>query len=99
MKSIVLAAALAVLSVCAAHAQQSLVPCTVISAEEAERQLSENHGEVLRNSGLDARGSIVVVWANPETGSWTLALVDATGTACIVGFGEFWQEYEPEPNL
>jgi hypothetical protein len=50
--------------------------------------LSERYGERRVMSGLNPDGTLVQMFANPETGTWTALIVQPIGTACMVASGE-----------
>ena len=57
--------------------------------EQAERLLSEKHGESPRFAGLvEDASSLFMVWLNETTGTWTLIVVRPDGVACLVGHGQ-----------
>ena len=62
--------------------------------------LAEDFGEVRRGSGLtyedDAPVAAVEVYANPETGTWTMLTALPTGEACITAFGRNWSDAGPK---
>lgn len=52
-------------------------------------KLSGQFGEVAQAAGLSEAG-IVSVYANPDTGTWTLVLFKADQSACLMASGEAW---------
>ena len=78
----------------AAHAQAD---CR--SAPEMAEFLAAGYGETPVASGLTMDGSLLVVFSNPETGSWTVVTVDPSGLACMrSGGGEFTVIPQGEPT-
>lgn len=76
----------AFLAMCSpAHAQQGALcgPAASILA-----QLAQNHGEEIAFRGLAGNGTMALVFANPETGSWTWLVVRPDGVACLALAGE-----------
>lgn len=59
----------------------------------AER-LAERYAEARVGRGLGADGRLLEVWASPETGSWTVLLVAASGTACLVASGQGYERMD-----
>jgi hypothetical protein len=66
-----------------AHAQQQ---CAVRT--DIVEGLAERYGERQMMSGLNPDGSMVQIFANVETGTWTALVVEANGMACLVAAGE-----------
>ena len=64
-------------------------------------KLAEKFGEHLTGAGVDANGSMVSVFSNPESGSWTMAVTRPEGTSCVVSSGEGWayeRSESPKPK-
>ncbi len=80
-----LAAALALAAPAAAQAAQC-VPRAVALATLAER-----HGETRRGIGLDARGTVMEVFA-AEGGGWTILVTRPDGTSCLVASGTGYED-------
>lgn len=58
----------------------------------------EEYGETLQSMGLNTNG-VVELYANPETGTWTIIVTSPEGVTCPVGAGESWQNVAPlEPQ-
>lgn len=57
--------------------------------------LADKYGEQKTNAGLTGQ-QVMEVYANPETGTWTVLMVNANGLACMVAAGEIWLTFEPE---
>lgn len=57
------------------------VPCTRdIPALKAELETKYGESRMLSTS---TDGAAVDIWANPETGTWTIVLYRVDGTACV----------------
>lgn len=84
-KALILAALVSplALSMCTApaFAQQNCAERAVI----ADR-LSSDYGEQQQSMGLSA-GGIVEIWANTDTGSWTILVTEPSGLSCLVASG------------
>lgn len=92
-----IAAAFAVACMLLASAQlASAQSPKCIPREKAEKQLAEKYGETRRAGGL-ARGTIVEMWANDETGTWTVTITRPDGMTCLAADGQAYREYEPTP--
>lgn len=62
----------------AAHAQDICA-----ETETVHGALAEKFGEQRIWHGLTASGSIVEIWINPETGSWTALQTYPDGQSCV----------------
>lgn len=65
-------------------AQAQTVPCLPLPLVA---QIAEENGSspAVRASLID--GGTVIVWANAETGSWTLTVTRPDGITCLIGAG------------
>ena len=78
--------ALAALLACPAFAQvRNCAP----RADVIER-LEERYGETVQGVGL-ARQGAVEIFANTETGSWTITLTHPSGITCLVAAGRNYE--------
>lgn len=55
-----------------------------------EDRLRNTFGESLQSRGV-MQGAILEMWANTETGAWTLIITRPDGLACVAGAGEAFQ--------
>lgn len=85
-----------------AAAQQAPSACLPQVAALAE-QLGKQFGETLVSAGVDAGGSLVQVYSNKDSGTWTIAVTLPSGPTCIVSSGEGWARGQtaaaPKPGL
>lgn len=63
--------------------------------DEVLAKVASTYEEVLQGGGLAADGnkqltSAVEMYANEETGTWTLLRMTPDGMACLVAYGQFW---------
>lgn len=77
--------ALAALFAIPAYAQQNCAPY-----EHVKSRLAEKYGETRQSIGT-ARTQTVEVYANLETGTWTVVVTSINGTACFVSAGQNFQ--------
>jgi hypothetical protein len=56
--------------------------------DSAREQLADRFGERVIVMGLSASGALMELWANPDTGTWTLTATNAAGLTCVIGSGE-----------
>ena len=54
-------------------------------------RLAERFGETRRAMGLAAAGAMEV-FANAETGTWTITVTRPDGRMCLVASGRHWEE-------
>jgi hypothetical protein len=61
--------------------------------------LADQHGESRQTIGMDGQGSVVEMFANVESGTWTLVVTFPDGRTCVVTSGTHfeWIDAEPEP--
>ncbi len=81
-----LAAALALAAPAAAAQAAQCMPRAVALAA-----LTERHGETRRGIGLDARGTVMEVFA-AEGGGWTVLVTRPDGTSCLVASGTGYED-------
>ncbi len=53
-------------------------------------QLDAKYGETRRSMGLSGN-SVVELYANEKTGSWTILITSPQGTACMLAAGQAFQ--------
>lgn len=62
-------------------------------------ELSSAYGESRDSVGL-SRHEMIEIWRSNATGTWSILIVDAEGTACLVAAGVDYQELrEPAPPV
>lgn len=61
------------------------------------QQLEESYGETRVGVGVDRSGPIVEIFANRETGTWTLMITRADGVSCLIAAGDAWHTMAPRP--
>lgn len=65
---------------------------------DVSAHLAEKYGEAVAVRGLDAAGNAIVMFANPDTGTWTAFIVTPDGNACRVADGVAFEYHKPKPN-
>ena len=58
-------------------------------------RLASKYGEVFAGGGLRDSSTVFEVWMSEDTGTWTILLTQANGTACIMASGTNWREALP----
>lgn len=77
-----------------AHAQQG--QCG--TREAVEQVLAGKYGETRQSWGVAANNMLMITWANPGTGSWTITVLSPQGMMCLVASGQdFTAVHEPAP--
>ena len=59
-------------------------------------RLSDRFGETRQSIGLDGSGVQVEVFANEQTGTWTIILTNPHGLSCVVSAGESFERLHEE---
>lgn len=60
--------------------------------------LARDYGELRQSIALSSDNSVLEVYANPGTGSWTIALTRPGGPTCMVAAGTAWQALAEPPS-
>jgi hypothetical protein len=80
----------------------ALLPLPAIAQQCADRAtveslLRDRYGETVQSQGLDVNGTMMHVWANLQTGSWSVTATNAGGLTCLVGAGNYYENVnEPQ---
>jgi hypothetical protein len=95
MRRILMAAAAALLIGGPAAAQAPVIRCA--APADLAAALLAGFGEMPVGGGVAESGRGIVVFANPSTGSWTVASIAprTPPKACISDFGTGWTAREP----
>ena len=88
---LMIAAALAILTATGAAAQQS----NCGPALDLLQVLQDRYGEVAQSRGLMGSGDLLFIFANPETGSWSVVTASPSGIACLRASGEAFEVMAP----
>ncbi len=59
-------------------------------------RLNRDYGEILHGWGISSPQTKVEIWANDETGTWTILVVYPDGRACVRAAGNIWTVVEHE---
>lgn len=60
-------------------------------------RLADGYGEGRHGAGLAANGALMELFANAETGSWTIVVTMPNGQTCLVASGQSWEGETPVP--
>ncbi|MEM8698192.1 MAG: hypothetical protein AAGF44_03425 [Pseudomonadota bacterium] len=55
------------------------------------QQLERKYGETARVMGFSQGAGVVEVYANTESGSWTILVTNPSGTSCLMAAGEAFE--------
>ncbi|MEO0623982.1 MAG: hypothetical protein AAFU49_11330 [Pseudomonadota bacterium] len=58
--------------------------------------LTKKYGETQRSVGLQEGRGMVEIFANPDSGSWTILLTTPNGMSCLMAAGEAYEARERE---
>jgi hypothetical protein len=67
---------------------QTQTPCA--DRAQVVSRLEERYGETLQSMGLNQNNTVLEVYASEETGTWTILVSRADGTACLIAAGQMW---------
>jgi len=81
-----------------AYAQQLTCAERDAFIESIEENYKESRQVIALTKGQNAKVSVLEMWANIETGTWTLTLTNADGFMCMIAEGQYY-EYVNETLL
>ena len=84
-----LALALAATGILSATAEAQGAVCG--PRDRVVAHLAENYGESRQSAGLAGTTALVEVFANLDTGSWTITVTRPDGSMCLMASGEGFQ--------
>lgn len=67
--------------------------------EQVYSGLGDEYGETRLMTGLALDGSVMEIWLNDETGTWTAFATLPDGTSCGVmsgDMGQMWENFQPK---
>ncbi len=62
-------------------------------------QLADRYGERRISVSLDRAGNMVEVWANLDSGSWSITVTTAAGPTCLVASGQAFELVDDTDGL
>lgn len=90
----------------------SIALCLLASPAWAQAMCSQNpdmisdllskadNPETIQTQAIDLNGQLHTVYANEDSGDWTVAITSLeTGMTCVAVVGKGWRRVEPEPGL
>ena len=63
--------------------------------DDQTAQLAEKYGETRIGFGVSGPTAIIEVWANVETGTWSILVVYPNGVSCLKAAGDGWETDPP----
>ncbi|MEM6480563.1 MAG: hypothetical protein AAF922_13630 [Pseudomonadota bacterium] len=75
----------------AQDADARLDPLYCEPKEKLRHALENKHRAKLTGQGVRGPDVVLELWAEPESGDWTLVQTYANGQACVVAIGEHWE--------
>jgi hypothetical protein len=64
-----------------------------------EQTLTGQYGETRRGMGMAANNMVMELWANADTGSWTITVTTAQGQTCLVASGQNFEPITEAPGV
>ena len=58
------------------------------------KQLKSKYGEIAQSRGLTRGTGLVELFANSNSGSWTIVITNPAGTSCLMAAGEAFEAME-----
>lgn len=59
--------------------------------EVVVKMLADDYGESIQSIGIGQNGSVIEVYANEETGTWTVLLTRPNGITCLMASGHAYE--------
>ena len=85
-------------AIAALLAAPAVAQSNCVATAEADRQLSDRHGEGVVAYGMMRSGGLMQIWTNPKTGSFSAVVTDGN-ISCIAASGSSFAITPLPPNL
>jgi len=79
---------------CASTAAHADAPC-LPTLEAFAGALADRYGEVVQVGGVMPAGAPLLLFANPETGTWTIVVRSPDGRYCSPASGTYYRAVKP----
>jgi len=89
-RAIARVASVLLMMVIAAVASRASAQSSCNPRDVAYQKLKDLHGESRWGQGVNGRGTLVEIWVNRETGSWSVLWSKPDGLVCVVDVGVGW---------
>ena len=66
---------------------------------DAYAQLIQNFREQRLTLAMQSDGTVLEVWGNPDSKTWTMLITAPNGTSCAVAAGQGLEIFPVEPNV
>lgn len=98
LRTMIAAALVGATPAVAGQAMNVQTPVYCDTREAILATLQRRYGEAQQSYGYspDWR-SVVEIWSNADTGTWTLLVSGANGRSCVIGSGDAWGAVDAEP--
>ena len=69
-----------------------------IGTADAYASLSKNYGEARAVTVMRPDGTVIELWTNDQTRTWSMFITLPNGLSCSVGSGTGYETFHPKPN-
>lgn len=69
-----------------------------IGTADAYASLINNYNEERLSTALRPDGTVIEMWGNRDTGTWSMFITLPNGLSCSVGSGVGFETYQAKPN-
>lgn len=69
-----------------------------IGTADAYASLTTNYGESRVVTAMRPDGTVIEMWANPDTRTWSMFITLPNGLSCSVGSGHGFETFAAKPN-
>jgi len=89
----------AIVFIILAIASQAKAQSQCAPEAQVREMLDAKYNEVPMFRGVAANGTLLVVWGNSTTGTWTITVHNGAGAACLIASGDAFEALDPPPNI
>lgn len=69
-----------------------------IGTADAYASLTQNYGEARTATVMRPDGTVIELWTNPDTRTWSMFITLPNGLSCSVGSGQGFETFAAKPN-
>lgn len=69
-----------------------------IGTADAYASLTQNYGEERLYTAMRPDGTVIEMWGNKSTGTWSMFITLPNGISCSVGSGTGFETFAAKPN-
>lgn len=70
-----------------------------VGTADAYASLIDNYGEERLAMAMRPDGSVIELWGNKSTGTWSMFITLPNGLSCSVGSGQGFETFAAKPNV